>query len=67
MATILIAPSSGDLFLHAGGRDILRTEVIWFTTHIKFVRYFSEQGSTGGVAGAELENDSYASRTPSPH
>lgn len=33
---------------------------IWFTTHIKFVRYFSQQGNTGDVAAKEESQASIA-------
>ncbi|KAH9896065.1 hypothetical protein C8Q73DRAFT_789851 [Cubamyces lactineus] len=57
-ATIFIAPfSGGGTFSGPNAQG----NAIWFTSFIKFVRYFSEQGSTGGVAGEKPEDVSHAS------
>ncbi|OBZ72634.1 hypothetical protein A0H81_07685 [Grifola frondosa] len=46
IATLLITPSAANFLLCAAGGNIFKLvgNAIWFTTHIKFVRYFSQQG-----------------------
>ncbi|KAJ8494769.1 hypothetical protein ONZ51_g2110 [Trametes cubensis] len=62
IATLLIAPSPGNFLLCAAGGNIFKLvgNAIWFTTHIKFMRYFSEQGNTGDVAAKDESQASIA-------
>ncbi|EIW57290.1 DUF647-domain-containing protein [Trametes versicolor FP-101664 SS1] len=62
IATLLIAPSPGNFLLCAAGGNIFKIvgNAIWFTTHIKFMRYFSEQGNTGDVAAKDESQSSIA-------
>ncbi|KAI0635638.1 DUF647-domain-containing protein [Trametes polyzona] len=62
IATLLIAPSPGNFLICAAGGNIFKLvgNAIWFTTHIKFVRYFSEQGNTGDVAAKDESQASVA-------
>ncbi|KAI8980080.1 DUF647-domain-containing protein [Trametes punicea] len=65
IATLLIAPSPGNFLICAAGGNIFKLvgNAIWFTTHIKFVRYFSEQGNTGDVAAKDESQASIAQLT----
>ncbi|KAI9061069.1 DUF647-domain-containing protein [Trametes sanguinea] len=62
IATLLIAPSPANFLICAAGGNIFKLvgNAIWFTTHIKFVRYFSEQGNTGDVAAKDESQASIA-------
>ncbi|KAI0671457.1 DUF647-domain-containing protein [Trametes maxima] len=62
IATLLIAPSPGNFLICAAGGNIFKLvgNAIWFTTHIKFIRYFSEQGNTGDVAAKDESQASIA-------
>ncbi|KAI0360179.1 DUF647-domain-containing protein [Trametes cingulata] len=62
IATLLIAPSPGNFLLCAAGGNIFKLvgNAIWFTTHIKFMRYFSTQGNTGDVAAKDESQASIA-------
>ncbi|KAH8100958.1 DUF647-domain-containing protein [Cristinia sonorae] len=55
IASLLVSPSPANFLLCAAGGNIFKLvgNAIWFTTHIKFVRYFSRQGNTGDVAAKE--------------
>ncbi|KAI0071961.1 DUF647-domain-containing protein [Panus rudis PR-1116 ss-1] len=52
IATVLVNPTPVNFLLCAAGGNIFKLigNAIWLTTHIKFVRYFSQQGNTGDVA-----------------
>ncbi|KAI0822532.1 DUF647-domain-containing protein [Trametes gibbosa] len=62
IATLLIAPSPGNFLICAAGGNIFKLvgAAIWYTTHIKFVRYFSQQGNTGDVAAKDESQASIA-------
>ncbi|KAI0368772.1 DUF647-domain-containing protein [Pilatotrama ljubarskyi] len=62
IATLLIVPSPGNFLLCAAGGNIFKLvgNAIWFTTHIKFMRYFSTQGNTGDVAAKDESQASIA-------
>ncbi|KAH9856628.1 DUF647-domain-containing protein [Lenzites betulinus] len=62
IATLLIAPSPGNFLICAAGGNIFKLvgAAIWYTTHIKFVRYFSQQSNTGDVAAKDESQASIA-------
>jgi len=65
LATLLVAPTPGNFMLCAAGGNIFKLVgyAIWFTTHIKFMRYFSTQGNTGDVAAKDESQTSIAQLT----
>ncbi|RDX57081.1 DUF647-domain-containing protein [Lentinus brumalis] len=65
IATVLIAPSPTNFLLCAAGGNIFKLvgNAIWFTTHIKFMRYFSLQGNDGDVAAKDESQASIAQLT----
>ncbi|KAI0749710.1 DUF647-domain-containing protein [Daedaleopsis nitida] len=62
IATVLIAPTPGNFLLCAAGGNIFKLvgSAIWYTTHIKFIRYFSMQGNDGDVAAKDESQASVA-------
>ncbi|KAL4244065.1 RUS1 family protein [Abortiporus biennis] len=62
IATLLVNPTPLNFVLCAAGGNIFKLigNAIWFTTHIKFVRYFSQQGNVGDVAAKEESQASIA-------
>ncbi|KAM5537156.1 hypothetical protein V8D89_009089 [Ganoderma adspersum] len=62
IATVLISPSPLNFLLCAAGGNIFKLvgNAIWFTTHIKFIRYFSMQGNDGDVAAKDESQSSVA-------
>ncbi|CAL1716942.1 unnamed protein product [Somion occarium] len=62
IATLLINPTPVNFLICAAGGNIFKLigNAIWLTTHIKFVRYFSQQGNTGDVAAKEESQASVA-------
>ncbi|KAI0685972.1 vitamin B6 photo-protection and homoeostasis-domain-containing protein [Cytidiella melzeri] len=52
IASLLGPASTGHFLMCAAGGNIFKLigNAIWFTTHIKFVRFFSQQGNMGDVA-----------------
>ncbi|RPD59599.1 DUF647-domain-containing protein [Lentinus tigrinus ALCF2SS1-7] len=62
IATVLIAPSPLNFVLCAAGGNIFKLvgSAIWYTTHIKFMRYFSMQGNDGDVAAKDESQASIA-------
>ncbi|KAI0091014.1 vitamin B6 photo-protection and homoeostasis-domain-containing protein [Irpex rosettiformis] len=59
LAALVTPPTTGYFLTCAAGGNIFKLigNAIWFTTHIKFVRFFSLQGNMGDVA-AKSESQS---------
>ncbi|KAI0955649.1 hypothetical protein AcV7_006259 [Taiwanofungus camphoratus] len=62
IGTLLVNPSPGNFLLCAAGGNVFKLigYAIWFTTHIKFIRYFSQQGNMGDVAAKDESQTSIA-------
>ncbi|EMD33961.1 hypothetical protein CERSUDRAFT_117486 [Gelatoporia subvermispora B] len=62
MATLLVNPTPLSFLICAAGGNAFKLigYAIWFTTHIKFIRYFSQQGNTGDVAAKDESQASVA-------
>ncbi|OCH93058.1 DUF647-domain-containing protein [Obba rivulosa] len=62
MATLLMNPTPLNFLVCAAGGNAFKLigYAIWFTTHIKFVRYFSQQSNTGDVAAKDESQASVA-------
>ncbi|PCH39406.1 DUF647-domain-containing protein [Wolfiporia cocos MD-104 SS10] len=62
IATLLVTPTPGNFLLCAAGGNVFKLVgyAVWFTTHIKFVRYFSQQGNVGDVAAKDESQTSIA-------
>ncbi|GBE87872.1 DUF647-domain-containing protein [Sparassis crispa] len=65
IATLLVNPSPGNFLLCAAGGNVFKLigYAIWFTTHIKFMRYFAQYGNTGDVAAKDESQASIAQLT----
>ncbi|KAF9800190.1 hypothetical protein IEO21_10415 [Rhodonia placenta] len=62
IATLLVPPTPGYFLLCAAGGNVFKLVgyAIWFTTHIKWVRYFAAQGNMGDVAAKDESQTSIA-------
>ncbi|KAH9945013.1 vitamin B6 photo-protection and homoeostasis-domain-containing protein [Epithele typhae] len=62
IASVLVKPSPVNFLLCAAGGNVFKLvgNAIWFTTHIKFIRYFSMQGNDGDVAAKDESQASIA-------
>ncbi|KAH9831583.1 vitamin B6 photo-protection and homoeostasis-domain-containing protein [Rhodofomes roseus] len=62
IGTILVNPSPTNFLLCAAGGNAMKLigYAVWFTTHMKWVRYFSLQGNMGDVAAKDEAQTSLA-------
>jgi len=62
IATLLVTPTPVNFLLCAAGGNVFKLVgyAIWFTTHIKWVRYFATQGNMGDVAAKDESQNSIA-------
>ncbi|KAH9915112.1 vitamin B6 photo-protection and homoeostasis-domain-containing protein [Fomitopsis serialis] len=62
IATVLMKPSPTNFLLCAAGGNAMKLigYAVWFTTHMKWIRYFSLQGNMGDVAAKDESQTSLA-------